>query len=341
MRSRNGTTVIATWLFEDTEETETYFPQMRGVSSESQIKLAYWRCVIVFFATSLVENPTAKHRLYSNAVPPCFDGLDVGTVLKAWKVELVELPLSFSLKQGVVTQWGNQFYILDILKYIAATCDEARHIILDSDCVWNGSIQPMEQAIDRHGILTYDVYRQNRDRDREINGVSERDLSRFIQDIYSLEKEVKYCGGEIFAASTSEIQNLVGDIDTLWEASLASSPKVPKEEAHFLSVLYAVNNIQIGTADKFIRRIWTSVRGSSARRADLDLAIWHLPAEKRLGFTSLFRILRIKLRRDEKLGAPEILHSVLRRHLGVPKRTKMKFFSDCVKLVLIRLRARS
>ncbi len=330
-------TVISTWLVEDSNQNATYFPQMRGESSDSGIKLAYWRCVFVFFATSLAVNQHASHRLYTNVTPPNFDGIDGAAVLVDWGVEIVVLPITFRLKKGSVNKWGNQFYILDVLRRISESDEEARHIILDSDCVWNKSVKSIEEAVDKYRILTYDVYRENRDSERKINGVSERDLTEFVKKQYSMNKEITYCGGEFFAATTSSVRILVNSMDHLWGISQDDVLGAPQEEAHFLSVLYGIMDIEIGTADKFIRRIWTSVRGSSTRTNDIRLTIWHLPAEKRLGFSTSFANIRAAILRKGDLPFLVKQQPYLRRHFGVPKRSVSKFVNDIIRLSGLRL----
>ena len=65
-----------------------------------------------------------------------------------------------------------------------------------------------------------------------------------------------------------------------------------REEAQFLSLLYHRHGYKEGTANPFLKRIWTAsgfghFRNTAAE--DRDLLVWHLPAEKRFGFLDMFR----------------------------------------------------
>lgn len=64
-------TTLATWLYADPEGSESRYSQVEGRSSSADFQAVYWRCVVLFFATSVRHNPDARHLLYTNvSVPP-------------------------------------------------------------------------------------------------------------------------------------------------------------------------------------------------------------------------------------------------------------------------------
>lgn len=63
----------------------------------------------------------------------------------------------------------------------------------------------------------------------------------------------------------------------------------PKEEAHLLSVIYALLGYELATANRFIQRMWTNFLHNNLRAGDEAFTIWHLPREKRSGSRSARR----------------------------------------------------
>lgn len=104
--------------------------------------------------------------------------------------------------------------------------------------------------------------------------------------------------------------------DPMWDEMLRRHALgLPRfyEESHALSFLYYALDILDGTANPFIRRIWTDLPdGNDARPTDLSLTLWHVPDQKRTGFHHLF---------DEVMRAESAFWAVspndaFRRHVG-------------------------
>jgi hypothetical protein len=327
-------TIIATWFIADDDSTSTYFPQIGAKSDGKTAQHIYWRCVATFFASSLAVNPRCRHRFYTNTEIPEIDGFSFRKNFAQWGVEVVFLSISYRLPPGRVSCWGNQFYIFDIIKHIASDKIGGRHIVLDSDCIWIKPVDQMEDAINRFGILTYDVYRDEVE-ERLINGVSRRDLASFYNAITGEHKRlINYCGGEIFACRTDVAVTLALSLDRFWAKTMEGVANAPQEEAHLLSVLYAHFGYRAGTADPFIRRIWTSLRLNNARREDLDLAIWHLPAEKRTGLARLFRRLRAPVSEVACIAGYGFNLPTYRALFGVPRRSFFKLARDIGNMII-------
>src|SRR5690606_12227418 len=92
------------------------------------------------------------------------------------------------------------------------------------------------------------------------------------------------------------------------------------EEAHILSYLYYKNNFNGGGGNLFIKRIWTNpVFMRNVDKSDVFLSIWHLPAEKTIGFKQLFNFFRGNSFKTQNMG--ELLPAILRKELGIPHLT--------------------
>jgi hypothetical protein len=255
----------------------------------------------------------------------------MAAILDSYNVETISLPITYRLPAGSVGSWGNQFYICDIISHAALTPQGERLIVLDCDCLWKKSVAAMEAAIDDHGALTYLLGEDEHPANEAINGLTRADMAHFLvaNGGYQID-EIPYFGGEIFAASQSAIARIAERIERLWPAVLKQGAYAPREEAHLLSVCYQLEGIPSGSANPFIRRMWTTFHHNNLKPGDEALAIWHLPAEKRTGFAELFHAVAA----GEPLDA-----DFLNRAVGYPRRNLRKFAKDISLKIVEKLRA--
>ncbi|MGH6785380.1 MAG: hypothetical protein ACREBO_01000 [Novosphingobium sp.] len=311
-------TAIATWFVADSAADATFFPQVAHRSDAPAAQAIYWRCAAVFFASSRAQNPDARHLFYTNAPLPIVDGLDLAEWFERSGIEVVTLPITYRLPRGSVGSWGNQFYIFDVLDHAAAAPPAEQLIVLDSDCLWRRPVAAMAVAIDQHGALTYELGPAEHPAGEAINGLSRAGLARFVARHGGPPRaSTPYCGGEIYAARAEVTARIAARARALWPEVLAQGEDAPREEAHLLSAIYAIEGLAIGTANPFIRRMWTTFRRNNLAASDEALTVWHLPAEKRTGLADLFA----RLAADRPLGE-------LARAVGHPRRSPHKFVRD-------------
>ena len=336
-----GKTAIATWFVADKVGEETHFPQMEGVSSSALFQINYWRCIVCFFDSSLRKNADADHVLFTNAHIPVVDGVDLASLFQSWKVQVIQLPISHRLPRQSIKEWGNQFYILDIIKYVAAKKIWNKLIVLDCDCIWRKSADSMLDAIDRHGCLTYTLSDRDYAWDASINGATRQEMALALQKWTAdcgIHADsgirdvpfIHYHGGEIFAATQTICCELADLIDSLWKwrVGIGSSVGGVMEEAHFLSILYALCSYPNFTANAFLKRIWTTFHLNNANETDLGLMIWHLPAEKRRGFRRMFHKLIKADRGVWTSQSSSEYDKMLADVFGIPRRSATKFIRD-------------
>ncbi len=259
------------------------------MSDAPKTQAVYWRCVVGFFASSLAVNPNARHLLFTNVPVPEIDGLDIARWLSRNGIETVVRPITYRLPPGSVKNWGNQFYVFDILDHLSEHREIHRAVVLDCDCVWLRPADGMVSQIDQHGALTYTMHEEDYARDEVINGLTRGQMARFLEQNGGPSLDaIPYFGGEIYAARSDVTRRIAQRARALWPAVRSQGEDAPREEAHLLSVLYAFEGIAPDTAAPFIRRMWTTFKFNDLASADADLTIWHLPAEKKTGFADLF-----------------------------------------------------
>jgi hypothetical protein len=325
-------TAVCTWFVADDAATATFFPQVGSRSDAPETQAIYWRCTACFFASSMAVNPGARHVFFTNTDMPSVDGVDLAALFGQWGVETVTLPITYRLPQAAVGSWGNQFYILDILDHLTDNPIADRTIVLDSDCLWlRGANDGMDAAIEASGALTYLLGEDEHPADASINGLSREGMAQFLRRHGGPNRPAAdYCGGEIYAARQDVTRRLSARVRALWPDVLEQGPDAPREEAHLLSILYVLDGIELGTANPFIRRMWTTFRHHNLYTGDRELTLWHLPAEKKTGFGDLFAQVTalpgLNPRHDaEAMGLSFPNYA---RTMGWPRRRAGKFVRD-------------
>lgn len=321
--------IISTWIYLDSAEESSEYPQVGKASHLLDFQQVYWRCVAVFFELSVQNNPDCRHILFSNAGAdglPKVDGLDLTELLKRLNVELVTLPLTWQAPKGWHGKWRNQFYVFDILAHVAENegdgfDEKTALLVLDSDCMINRPLDKLFGEIRKYGLMALPM---GFDEDYNINGLTRKDMRQLFGELDGKMPDglPEYCGGEIFAATMPTVKAIHAMAPEIWQEMnlrFAEGRAKFNEEAHFLSYCYHKLG---GYADVggFVRRIWTSAKFTNVRDEDFDLPIWHLPAEKTGGIALIFKFLAKKMKPQgerKKWGVQE-----LGGILGVPKRTK-------------------
>lgn len=322
---------IATWFVADNSEEATFFPQVNARSDTAEAQAVYWRCIAVFFASSLAVNPHRAHVLYANCQPPVVDGIDLAALFRRWRVQLVQLEPGFRLPRGQVSSWGNQFYIFDILSHFLTIGTEDQLLLLDSDCLWRRSADGLSKVIGQYGALTYPLGFDEHPMAEAINGLSRAGMARFVTAIGGPEREwIDYCGGEILAVDRATGARVLDRFRSLWPRACEGGECSPREEAHMLSAIYLLEGTTMGSAAGFIRRMWTTFRRNTLDPSDCHLAIWHLPAEKRTGFRDLFAQLARNAYGDPRSdsAAMGLTDAAYRKAMGWPHRSLSKCLRD-------------
>lgn len=328
--------IISTWIYIEEKLNESNYPQVKGNSSSLSFQEVYWRCVIVFFETSLRFNKDARHILFTNSkVLPVINGFDFKEFLRKNEIEIVTLELSFKTPTGYYQSWRNQFYVFDILNYIVKEMNEEdKFLLLDSDCIFNNSSKGIFQELDKSEALSYKLwYPENTD----INGISRNEMKVIFKDLgINIKDTPFYFGGEVFIAKKSFIKKVVEDFPNLWDTLILKFENQEikfNEEAHVLSYYYYKYDIPIGSVNKFIKRCWTDpFNFRNIIKQDYHLDILHLPAEKEHGIKNVFKLIAS----GEKLASfndkeyKKLINKTLSGNKFItklPKRVISKFFN--------------
>lgn len=285
---------VVTWMYCSPQEEDIYYCQV-GTANDEQTQLLYWRCVFLLFESSARLNKDTRHILFVNKMPPDFiDGVDISVLVKDYSIEIVQLSTITKTPRDYYGSWNTQFIMLDVLDWLTTNVtDDDNIFLLDCDIIFNKPIGPeLIEKLNHHRAL---LYSYDHDDDFLINGLTPVELlniSREMSEGFPGDKYIYSCG-EIVCCKGSEVREICRLARIGFRKSLDRYEKGLKkfnEEAHLLSYVYHLLGYETHTANAFIKRIWTERRIHSNIDGDEDkLVLWHLPAEKRLGFRKAFR----------------------------------------------------
>ena len=322
--------VVSTWIVLDKQGDASYFPQVgRKLSDDPSVQLVYWRCVVDFFAVLRKTNGEAYElRLYTNCsselqeAPEEIRALLRELGVTAWQVSIDHYP-----PKSYTKSFRNQFYIFDILQSIAAEETSPRkYVVLDSDCICLLPLDALFEEVERKRVLSLDV---GYTLDTDINGLTRRQMKEVYADFgLNVDEIPNYFGGEFFAATSDAIRQLAPLAEKTYRLCLerneASLSKFP-EEAHLLSFLYYSLGIDAsGTANRFAKRLWTGVHYRNGIEADRQLAILHLPSEKRFGFAWLYSLVTNRKSWFYTLPYGDRWVANMRRLMSIPRPSSLR-----------------
>lgn len=318
------TNYICTWICVDAVGEESIYPQTGEKSSGKKHQEIYWRCIILFFATSKRFNKTQKHILFSNTRQiPTWDGLNVAAALKELEVEVIYTDFNYKTPKGYFNLFQNQFYEFSILEYITKnnSNQEDQYLILDSDCIFTKPVDELFQLAKPTGFISFE---DDCKTDLVIHGLSRIDMKALYQELS--DKAVigipGYHLGEFFLASVKNINIIFRDFTALWpELMRRHEAGLPKfnEEAQTLSYIYYQNDFKASTRKDLLKRFWTNpVFYRNVEPSDVNVAIWHLPSEKTWGLADLYQRLIVE-NKQLGLGIPDFEYQdMIGNAMGIP-----------------------
>lgn len=285
--------LIATWVHLTNHTQGGGLKKLERDGQQSQIN--NWRCMVVFFESSLRYNQDAEHLLFTNAKAiPSVDGFNIEAYLRANNIRIVRLDNQFSLPKGYCNSWRSRFYTLSILDYLKQhTEEEDKVLLLDSDCIFRKPMDDAFELLDFHEAITYEI---NYEETHNINGLNRIQMQEVFSDLgLKLDSPPHYSGAEVLFAKGKFIQKIAKEITPLYYKSLERFKQNKlrfKEEAHTLSFFYHKHHAIIGGMNKYIRRLWTNPNIlRNATEADRSLYIWHLPNERKNGLRDLYKLI--------------------------------------------------
>lgn len=289
---------ISTWMYVETDEDGGIYPQVGGLTVSPETQAIYWRCIYCFFtfAKRFTDyDKSIKLVLFTNISNlPIVDNIDFCTAIPALGVEIISVPYSWK-PDTARKNWFNQYYLFDILQYYEKHLSkDDLCFVIDSDSFIVRDFAAPISSLQSSGALMIDV---GIGIDEEVSGLTRTqaaDVHAYLTGATPLNTP-SYFGGEFYGLT----------VDTLRTALVVARDAFPKnnalarrgelylsDEAHFFSFVMRQLGHCRSNADRFAGRIWTSQKLNNTTPRDLELCLWHVPAEKLYGIEQIFDELR-------------------------------------------------
>jgi hypothetical protein len=339
------TNIISTWFYTQGQDEGGRFAQIREDSATERFRDIYRRCIGVFFASARRANPDGRLVLYLNKP---WEGTEsstsrsVGDLLTQLGVEKRVIAYDHAPPASFTDAWRNQFFVIDVLMDLQQRLSpNDLAVILDSDILWTSASKAtlLWSTIRKEGLACYEV---GYDVDHRVNGLSINDLRHLTTRLgITPMGRLSYCGGEFIAGTHTEIRRLSSETSQIWSQLMdlhRADSSLAFEEAHILSMAYSLMGHQPGTADAFIRRLWTQpMKPRNVTPQDLRLSLWHVPAEKKYGLARLYKQLqRRKMPDFLSLSDVEFTHR-MGDQVGIPRNSIQKTIIDVGTATLMRI----
>ena len=328
----NRSVYIVTGMCCDEEGQESKYPQGSDAKSSSEkFQLVYWRCAVVYFASSVRNNPEAQHILFTNTDRiPNIESFNTVEFFNKIGVKVVQIPFTYQPPIEYYPAFRSTFFKFDIIQYLKNNSDSNDLCIaLDSDCVWINSADRIIADIEKYGLTTYDLYEPD---DKKISGLTRREMQKIYEELgYKVDEPPKYFGAEFIVGNGKHIKILSDEVDSIWETCLqrfaAGETKFNTEE-QMLSYIYNKLGYARSSGNAYFNRVWTSPIIYTATEADLKMDVWHLPAEKGFGIKRLFAQVANPKSDFWNLPMGKQFTKYVAGYVGIPKRNISKTIMD-------------
>lgn len=330
---KNSSSVyIVTGMCCDEEGQESKYPQGSDAKSSSEkFQLVYWRCAVVYFASSVRNNPEAQHILFTNTDRiPNIESFNTVEFFNKIGVKVVQIPFTYQPPIEYYPAFRSTFFKFDIIQYLKNHSElNDLCIALDSDCVWVNSADRIIADIEKHGLTTYDLYEPD---DKKISGLTRQEMQKIYEELgYKVDEPPKYFGAEFIVGNGKHIKILSDEVDSIWETCLqrfvAGETKFNTEE-QMLSYIYNKLGYARSSGNAYFNRVWTSPIYYTANEADLKMDVWHLPAEKGYGIKRLFTQVANPNSDFWNVPVGELFLKYVAGYMGIPKRNISKTVLD-------------
>lgn len=282
---------ITTWFYRESKEEASFYPQLGQKGNSSLVHSIYMQIQVPFFVTFKHYNPDARYIFFTNLTAQ--DLPDYLTRLfRQLEVEVISLPYTCKPPKDWYPAWQNQFYLYDILKYMGKRMEDGDTLLVsDADCLCHTSLSTLFEAVQNEGSALYEFIT---DRKQTINGITLPQMEEIYRACYETEatSPITYYGGEFVAFRKDIVDRLNTAFPELWTFNLQYGQQHPfklNEEAHLLSLLAEHLHIRNATANRYVKRLWTTPHFNNVQPGDENLPVWHLPYEKKRGLYYLYK----------------------------------------------------
>lgn len=287
------------------EKDDANYPMLKGIDDKS---IVYWRCCMTFFMTSTKYNYDANHIVYTNDKNfkrRSIHGYNLKDTLEGLGVEIVELPFKKFDPKSYSKSFRNAFYKHEVIEALSKKNNPS--ILLDSDCIWTKRCEKLIGKLKQSdGLLLQDTYqRSSNPKLKSPHNLSMNDMGELYKEIPVMPNQTDnpiWYGGELIGGQPKNLKTVADGLyktlkycqeqeDLQKNSMVFNNGNSIFSNDEFISsyVFNALEGIPVhDTFGTISKRMWTLDNLYNVGETDLNLPIWHLPAEKESGLKELF-----------------------------------------------------
>lgn len=285
---------------------------------------AYFRAMVVAFASIRRLHPKIRLKLVSNEPPPTQFLADFSPL----SVEVEIVPFDHRPPPGFAKRFEASLYMLDAL----TNADADMNIFIDPDVLCVSTLDGLLTSIGRNAgaICMYDYTPEH-----DINGLTRRQAGELHSLLGEDADDPVHFGGELYVIPIEQLPVVVDRCEKAWLLALSRHAEGLSKfttEEHILS--YALGGASPRALNAYAARVWTARSYRNVDGTERSLALWHLPAEKDRGFAVVYSAYKA----GEWPAAPAAFMDWAARKMGVYNRTPKRTVIDSVGQVVGRAR---
>jgi hypothetical protein len=278
------TPIVVQYLYVHGPGESFDYPSSRSQRGSGQLAARYLECVLTQAATLLLRDVDCRVALVTNVTDRSALGRHGASLLDAVERLGVEVMFAEYLHRPTaeVSTFAASRYVFDaILAAVEHVADDTQMWMVDVDCVWRDPPGVLASAPTSPGIGCIQIRYPP---DWDLYGFTPHTMGELAESMGAPEGSLRWVGGELLTGSAADMRALAASCESL-EQELAAQGRVLTTEEQLLSLAAALGRVSLLDMSEVAQRIWTGPRHGAPAVTDAGrLGLWHLPAEKGLGF---------------------------------------------------------
>ena len=285
--------------------SDVLYPNLSQHSSPDKRREIYWQCATTFCISSMKFNEQANHIIVTNDFDQIIvDGLNIKDNLIKLGVKIIEHPFDVYDPKKYSKKFRNAFYKFEVVDLMSKL--DSPSILVDADCIWTKKDNELLDIIrSENFLLLQDTYQSSLNPEKKFHNLSIKDIAELYKTIpinnFDSDYAIRY-GGELIGGSPKHFKIISAKLLLVFEYckqqfDLGNEIKFNNGFSIFSgmefisSYIYnSLPNFKIyDTYGKFSKRLYTGVYPNNVKENDIEITIWHLPAEKDSGLQKLFK----------------------------------------------------
>jgi hypothetical protein len=298
------TNIVTSVCVDTVKNSKVEYPSLSGNEDK---RIVYWRCAATFCMTSIRFNKKERHIVFTNDKnldQITIDGYKVKDMLSNLGVEIIELSFDEFDPKDYSKRFRNAFYKHEVIHALSKL--DKPSILLDADCIWTRRDDSLFEIInDGKYLLLQDTYQRcSTPKLKSPHNLSMEDMSELYKKIPLMKTQIEFpvwYGGELIGGSPEQFKIVAKWIhkvlryckeqESIGNKLVFNNGDSIFSNDEFISsyVYQSLTDIPVyDTFGRFSKRIWSLDTLYNVEKNDINLPIWHLPAEKETGLKKLF-----------------------------------------------------